>query len=156
MELERDGDRVAGLALMADGERVKARRLAPEAMLPSDHLLAGRIDEAIVAYRTLRAQRPDDDGIAERRLNDFGYELAGRREYAQAIAILELNAELYPSSANTYDSLAEILLRSGDRAGALAAYRKVLEVLPGDTVAATGVKDQLAGNARAKIGELAR
>jgi CubicO group peptidase (beta-lactamase class C family) len=156
LELERDGDRVVGLALTADGEGIKAHRLAPETVLPSDHLAAGRIAEAIAEYRALHVRQPDDSGIAERRLNDFGYEVAGRTEYAKAIAILELNTEFYPASANTFDSLGEILLRSGDRERALAAYRRVLEVLPSDAAASADLKEQLGSNARAKIAELAR
>lgn len=77
-----------------------------------------------------------------------------RGEVAQAIAILELNTELYPASANTWDSLAEIRLHGGDREGALAAYRKVLEVLAADTAASAALKQQLESNARAKLAEL--
>ena len=156
LDVERDGERVVGLVVTADNEKVAARRLADGVMLPSDHLVAGRITEAIAAYRALRSARPDDAGIAERRLNTFGYELAGRGELAQAIAILELNTELYPASANTWDSLAEIRLRGGDRERALAAYRKVLDVLPADPAASAALKQQLESNARAKIAEITR
>ena len=156
LDVERDGERVVGLEIAVDGERIEAPRLAADAMLPSDHLRAGRVDQARAAYRALHDQRPDDAGIAEQRLNDLGYELAGRGEYAQAIAILELNAEFHPASANTYDSLGEVLLRSGDRERALAAYRKVLEALPGDTAASAALKAQLGDTARAKLDELTR
>jgi CubicO group peptidase (beta-lactamase class C family) len=156
LDLERDGGRVVGLVVTADGDRSAARRLAADAVLPSDLLAAGRIADAIAAYRALRSARPDDGGIAERRLNGFGYELAGRGEVSQAIAVLELNTEFYPASANTFDSLAEVLLRSGDRERALAAYHKVLETLPFDTAASAALKARLGDNARAKIAELSR
>lgn len=67
----------------------------------------------------------------------------------------KLKTELYPDSSNTYDSLAEALLLSGDKAGALAAFRKVLEALPQDTKTPPAAKDPLRRNAEAKIKELA-
>ena len=45
-----------------------------------------------------------------------------------AIAAFRLNIELYPDSANTYDSLGDALEGSGDKAGAIAMYQKTLEV----------------------------
>jgi D-alanyl-D-alanine-carboxypeptidase/D-alanyl-D-alanine-endopeptidase len=42
-----------------------------------------------------------------------------------------LNRELYPDSWNVYDSYADALLASGDRAGAIANYSKSLELNPG-------------------------
>ena len=41
-----------------------------------------------------------------------------------------LNTELFPDSANTWDSLAEITLHKGDRERAVELYRKALEVDP--------------------------
>jgi len=156
LTVEREGDHVIGIVLPLGGEKISAHRLAAGATLPSDLLAAGRIDEALVAYRALHAARADDAGLAEERLNGFGYELAGREQYAQALAVLGLATELYPSSANLHDSLGEIALRAGDRDRALAAYRRVLEALPGDTTASGALKARLGDNARAKIAELFR
>jgi len=154
--VERDGDRVVALVFPAGGERISARRLAADVVLPSELLGAGRIAEATAAYRALHAARPEDGGVAEDRLNGFAYELAGRKEHAQALAVLEVATGLYPTSANLCDSLGEIALESGDRVRALAAYHRVLDVLPRDTAAAAGLKQRLESNARAKIAELSR
>jgi CubicO group peptidase (beta-lactamase class C family) len=133
-------------------EAVLAPRMAAGERLPSDWLAAGDIAGAVAAYRKLFATSPQDAGVAEGHLNRLGYELAGHQEIAKALAVLELNTELYPDSANTYDSLAEITLASGDRVRALALYRKVLEVLPRDPAVAN--RELLRSNAEAKIREL--
>jgi len=155
-QAERSGAEVSGIRLLAGSEGVLARRMAPGARLPSDAMAEGKLDEAVDAYRKLFAEKPDDPGVAESRLNVLGYQLAARTEFPKAIAILKVNMELRPKSTNTYDSLAEIYLASGDRARALETYRKVLEVLPTDTTTNANLKAQLLRNAEEKIRELAK
>jgi CubicO group peptidase (beta-lactamase class C family) len=155
-QAERSGAEVSGIRLLAGSERVLARRMMPGERLPSDALAEGKLDEAVDAYRKLFAEKPDDPGVAESRLNVLGYQLAARTEFPKAITILKVNMELRPKSTNTYDSLAEIYLASGDRARALETYRKVLEVLPTDTTTNANLKAQLLRNAEEKIRELAK
>jgi tetratricopeptide (TPR) repeat protein len=155
-QIETSGSKVSGILLLANGERIAAKRMSPGIGLPSDDLYAGRIEEAIKAYRALYASKADDPGVAEGRLNRLGYDFLGRKEYAKAIAILTLNTELYAASSNTYDSLAEAYLASGDRVRALEMYRAVLKVLPKDDKTDPAIKEQLRRNAEVKIGELLR
>ncbi len=155
-QIEMSDGKVTGVLLLAGRERVAAPRMKPGTKIPSDDLSAGRIDEAVRAYRALRASKPDDPGVAEARLNRLGYDLLQRKEYEKAIALLQLNTELYPDSTNVYDSLGEAYLTRGDRARALEQYRKVLEVLPKDQKTDASTKDQLRSNAEAKIRELSR
>ena len=150
-QLTREQAEAAGLL-----SRVKGRtgwKLGRDA---SDDLYAGRIEEAVKAYRALYAAKSDDPGVAEARLNRLGYDFLGNKEYSKAIAILKLNTELYAASSNTYDSLAEAYLASGDRVRALEMYRAVLKVLPKDDKADPATKEQLRRNAEAKISELSR
>jgi predicted alpha/beta superfamily hydrolase len=60
-------------------------------------------------------------------LNQFGYAAlqAGHRNLA--VTAFRDNVRRYPNSANTYDSLGDGLDAAGDRAGAIAAYRKAVE-----------------------------
>lgn len=153
-QVERSDGSVAGILLLAEEKRTPAKRMLSAARLPSDDLADGRIDEALAAYRRLFAEKPDDPGIAEQRLNRMGYQLAARKEFAKAIAILKLNTELRPGSTNTYDSLAEIYLLSGDRARSLETYRQALEVLTKDTTTDQSLKEQLRENAEAQIKKL--
>jgi hypothetical protein len=150
----RSNGAVRALALESDGERSEAPRMAPGETIPFDRVLAGRLDEAMTAYRALQTARAHDPGIAEPRLNSLGFQLAGRQELAAAVIVLEVNTRLYPDSANTWDSLGEVLLQDGQRARALECYRKVLEVLPRDKQAHEALKRQLLGNAERQIKEL--
>jgi tetratricopeptide (TPR) repeat protein len=153
-QIETSDGKVSGILLLENNERSTAKRMRPGAKLPSDDLYAGRFDEATKAYRALYRSKADDPGVAEQRLNRFGYSFLSQKEYAKAIAILRLNTELYATSSNTYDSLAEAYLASGDRVRALEAYQSVLKVLPKDDQTDTATKAQLRSNAEAKIKEL--
>jgi CubicO group peptidase (beta-lactamase class C family) len=153
-QIRNSGERVAEVLVLNGKEQTSAKRMSPGAKLPIDDLLAGRISQAIDAYRAIFAATPDDSSIAEGRINRMGYAFLARNEYEKAIAMLRLNTELYPSSSNTYDSLAEAYLASGDRVRSLETYRKVLEVLPTDQKSDPALKQQLQRNAESKVKEL--
>ena len=78
--------------------------------------------------RRLHEKRPDSSLVAERALNTLGYQLLGKQKYPAAIAVLRLNTEYNPKSANSWDSLAEAVYKSGDLTGGIAYYKKALEV----------------------------
>jgi tetratricopeptide (TPR) repeat protein len=52
-----------------------------------------------------------------------------------ALVIFELNTELFPNESNTYDSYGECLLLLGDTINAIKAYKKSIELNPGNTSA---------------------
>jgi len=105
-----------------------APRVGPSTRAPSEDLADGKYGEALAGYRRLLAANPKDPAVAENRFNQLGYDALQKKDSAKAIAIFRLNTELYPDSANTYDSLGEALEASGDTAGAIAMYKKCLEV----------------------------
>jgi Amidohydrolase family len=80
--------------------------------------------------RKAQAANPASPLVAEEAINQLGYDLAGRKNGDDAIAIFRLNTELYPGSGNAYDSLAETYLALGDRARARENYAKALQVQP--------------------------
>jgi hypothetical protein len=129
-------------------------RMTAKARVPSEDLEAGRVDEAVAAYKKLKEANPSDPAVAEVRFNEAGYGLLGRQEYVKAIAILKLNTELYPASANTYDSLAEAYMVSGDKAQAVAFYRKSLEAIDADPKASPEQKAAMKAHANATLKEL--
>lgn len=45
--------------------------------------------------------------VPENLLNGMGYQLMGDKKFDEAIAVFQRNVELYPASANVYDSLGE-------------------------------------------------
>jgi CubicO group peptidase (beta-lactamase class C family) len=145
-----------GVLVVTSGTDVtKAPRLAEGAFQPAELLVAGRIEDAKAAWRRLKAERPDDTGAAERHLNNLAYELSGSGAHAKALAVASVMTELYPASANALDSFADVTLRSGDRAGALALWRRVLDTLPRDTAASDDLKRELKAIADRKVRELA-
>lgn len=58
----------------------------------------------------------------------------------EAIEVLKLNVHLYPESANTYDSLAEVYETAGDKALAIKNYKRSLELDPKNTNAEQHLK----------------
>jgi uncharacterized protein len=60
--------------------------------------------------------------VPEARLNLLGYRLMAAGKTDESLAAFRRNVELYPNSANVYDSLAEALERVGDRAAAIQNY----------------------------------
>lgn len=68
------------------------------------------------------AQPAEDD------LNGWGYRLLGAGQKTQAIAVLGLVTQLYPDSANAYDSLAEAQQAAGQPEAAAQNYRRSKEL----------------------------
>ena len=66
----------------------------------------------------------------ESEFNAIGYRLMGTGKMKDAIEILKLNVDLYPESANVYDSLAEAYMNSGNTKNAIKNYKKSLELNP--------------------------
>ena len=59
-------------------------------------------------------------------VNLLGYRLLGEGRGEEAIEVFEYNTDLYPDSANVYDSLGEALERVGRLPGAMRSYRKAV------------------------------
>ena len=66
----------------------------------------------------------------ENRLNQAGSRLLGNRDFQSAIFVLGLNTELFPESANAYDSLAEAYWKAGQTDAAIPLYEKAIALDP--------------------------
>ncbi len=66
--------------------------------------------------------------VPENTLNVLGYELMGRKLMDQSIAAFKRNVELYPESANVYDSLGEALEAAGKYDAATQNFQKAIEM----------------------------
>jgi CubicO group peptidase (beta-lactamase class C family) len=110
------------------GSQTVARRMTAGEMIPYERLMAGKRDDAVEAYRTIKRERPDSPAVEEARLNQIGYTLLRDNKIAESIAVFKLNVELYPKSANVYDSLGEAYAANGEKELAIANYRKSLEL----------------------------
>jgi hypothetical protein len=110
--------------------------------------IASRVEHAVLAGDTAGALRMITEEIAkpvnrfrtpEPDINALGYRLLPSNPVA-AVAVFRLNTRAFPRSANTWDSLGEALVATGDRAGGITAYRKALEIAPGYSSAAEALE----------------
>jgi CubicO group peptidase (beta-lactamase class C family) len=99
---------------------------------PAKNLLRAIVSEGIDAplKRYLEERAQDGKRLNEVQTNRLGYALFGKKKTAEAIEIFKLNIKDYPKSGNTYDSLAEIYLETGEKKLALEFYKKALEAEP--------------------------
>jgi len=84
----------------------------------------------VAEFHSLKSGADPDLYVAESEINTLGYRLLRRQLVNEAIAVLKLNVEAYPQSANVYDSLAEAYLLSGDKDKAIENYRRALAIDP--------------------------
>jgi CubicO group peptidase (beta-lactamase class C family) len=125
---ERRPDGGAELVVSGKTQAGTAPRVGPKTRVPAEDLLEGHADDALAGYRKLQAEDPKGPTVAEARFNQLGYGFLQAKDYSKSIAVFRLNTQLYPNSANTYDSLGEALEKSGDTAGAIAMYKKAIEI----------------------------
>jgi tetratricopeptide (TPR) repeat protein len=73
----------------------------------------------------------------ESSINGLGYYFMNTGKMPEAIEVLGLNVEVFPESANTYDSLAEAYMKNGDNENAIKNYKKSLALNPDNENART-------------------
>ncbi|MEJ1972737.1 MAG: FKBP-type peptidyl-prolyl cis-trans isomerase [Lacunisphaera sp.] len=89
------------------------------------------LEAARAKFAEIRAANFAGLYVSESQLNGLGYHYLGKAEkLTEALAVLKWNVDLFPASGNVYDSYGEALVKNGDRAGALAAYAKAVELDP--------------------------
>jgi tetratricopeptide (TPR) repeat protein len=93
-------------------------------------LSSGGYAAASKAYRSFREDPAHAYVETESDVNRLGYELLRDDKIDDAINVFRLNVEMYPQSANTYDSLAEAYLKKGNKEEAIKYYSKALEIDP--------------------------
>jgi hypothetical protein len=70
----------------------------------------------------------------EDRINQAGYELLNQKQMESAIYVFQLNNQLFPQSANTWDSLGEAHWKAGNKEKAVELYNKAVEIDPHGSV----------------------
>ncbi|HEL3814796.1 TPA: beta-lactamase family protein [Stenotrophomonas maltophilia] len=99
----------------------------PHAVL-SERLIAYALDDDAGAAQAMRAWLRDDTRITgnerERAINASGYAIRGSLGARKALKVFTLNTELYPDSANTWDSLAECHAALGEKETSDRLYAK--------------------------------
>ncbi|MBS1538374.1 MAG: FKBP-type peptidyl-prolyl cis-trans isomerase [Bacteroidetes bacterium] len=93
-----------------------------------------KIDKVIEVVRNLQSQNFNNVYVSESELNIIGYTLLTKVHRPDvAVEIMKLNVELYPDSANSYDSLAEAYMENGNKELAIFNYEKSLKLDPKNT-----------------------
>ena len=119
----------------------KAGREAPPSMMEFAHMLRENgFDKASQTYADIKKGIPDF-ALKENEVNSWGYWLIlAYGKIKEAIEVFKLNVELYPESANVYDSLGETYMRNGDKELAIENYQKSVELNPQNTNAIAMLK----------------
>ena len=89
-------------------------------------------EKGMAEFQNILKNRRKEFYVSEAVINSLGYRLLGKGMKKTAIAIFESNAELYPQSANAYDSLAEAYMKNGQKELAVKNYEKSLALNPGN------------------------
>ncbi len=86
------------------------------------------IEEAVEQASIMK----DNDNVEldEGGINALGLQYLRKKDFSEAVAILELNTQLFPNSFNAFDSYGEALLKKGDTVAGIANYRKSVELNP--------------------------
>jgi len=79
-------------------------------------------------YSLVKSKYDYSVDISEATFNIIGYRLLQNGEIDKAIEVFEYNVELYPNSANVYDSLAEALEKTGRRDEAVENYEIAVKI----------------------------
>jgi imidazolonepropionase-like amidohydrolase len=86
------------------------------------------VDDLIQMLKKVWQHNSESGLVSEDNLNTLGYKLMDKNLYPQAVAVLAMNAENFPKSANTWDSLADAYSHANDTPNAVENYRKALAV----------------------------
>lgn len=78
--------------------------------------------------------------ISEMAINELAYQLLQANKLQDALEFFKLNTILYPKSGNAFDGYGECLLLMGKEKEGLVAYKKSLELNPGNTNAEAVLK----------------
>jgi tetratricopeptide (TPR) repeat protein len=109
--------------------RIKRKLVTP--LLREVGKRTGSADAVIAEYKKISAANLRNEYfLSEGVLTMLGYDFLGLGRIDDAIRIFKLNCEEYPLSANVYDSLGEAFAKKGEKALAIATYRKALAVDP--------------------------
>jgi predicted alpha/beta superfamily hydrolase len=96
--------------------------LDPKTDLPTDGL------EGVEQHYRALSDRLGFKVSAEKAINSLGYALLGAKKIDEALAAFRRNVELYPQSANVYDSLADGFEAAGKPDFAVQNVEKAVEV----------------------------
>jgi CubicO group peptidase (beta-lactamase class C family) len=119
---------VLDVALGLKPEPIASKRSAGRLLIATyrERGLGAALDQ----YASLQSAGAELYELGEDELNTFGYFLIGEKRVDEALRVLQLNAEAFPTSANAQDSLGEAYEIAGNAAAARVAYERALKLDP--------------------------
>jgi len=99
------------------------------------------IKSGLKVFKDIRSDPENKLYFDESEFNGLGYRLMTGGRIEEALRVFELNVEMYPGSANAYDSLAEAWMKNGNKKKALRFYKKSLELNPDNQNAAKIIEE---------------
>ena len=81
----------------------------------------------------------------ENDFNNWGYALLTGNKIPDAIEVFKINTEVFPESANVFDSLGEAYMTNGDKDLAIINYKKSIEINPGNDNAKKMIENMQSG-----------
>jgi len=98
------------------------------------------IEAGLAQYRDLKTRQANVYDFSEPELNRLGYQLLEAKKLKEAVEVFKLNVAEYRQGFNTYDSLGEAYMVSGNTELAIQNYKKSLELNPQNTGATEMLK----------------
>jgi predicted alpha/beta superfamily hydrolase len=92
------------------------------------NFLIGSLDDVKAHYARFSERLGYTQLPPEEIVNELGYRLLGKKAIDQSLAAFRYNTEIYPQSANVWDSLADGLEQAGKTDEALASCRKAVSL----------------------------
>jgi dienelactone hydrolase len=116
----------------------------------------GAAANAAQLYAQAFGKSPNGAAVSELVLNRLGYDHLQNGDKKDAIAILKLNASLYPNSPNVYDSLGDAYLADGQNDLARENAQKAIELLAHDTTDPENRRKAIRDSAEQKLKQLSQ
>ncbi len=132
------GDDAAGAASLQKAVELDPKQASWWIQVGAVKLKLDQIPEALQAFQ--QAADLDSSTSGAIGLQQIGYRKLLEKKYDEAIRNLEESARRDPKQYITWVWLGQARQNSGDRGGAIEAYRKALELKPGEPNATKGLK----------------
>ena len=88
------------------------------------------IKAAVKRFSEIKKETGNKYYFNEGEFNSTAYRLLNNTKIKEAIAVFQMNVELFPGFSNVYDSLGEAYLKNNDTVLAIKNYKKSLELDP--------------------------
>jgi len=116
--------------------------------------MPGGADKIAQQLQQTRQKDPNAKLFDEAIVNFMGYEHLLAGDAPSSVEIFKLNTIAYPNSPNTYDSLADGYIASGQKDLALQSAKRALELLPADTTDDKDRREAIRQSSEQKVKQL--